>query len=197
MTRAKTANSGTERNARKTRVQKIPASLTTIPTGYARSLTKRPTHATATKTTNGAQKNGNASAPVRIIPANLIQTATSSAMTTMSKDSTADALNLISGIQTAANARGTVSKIYASAKLTATECATMTKPKVTPAAASTDMPGYRGLHAEWTTALRIRAKILKIPTERALSHTLPTDAVAKKIIHGTLRNLPAWMLTAG
>ena len=71
------------------------------------------------------------------------------------------------------------------------------RPRVMSAVASTDMPGCRDLHAGLTTALRIRAKILKIPTERALSHTLPTDAVARKITLGTLRNLPAWMLTAG
>ena len=197
MTRAKADCSGMVKNARKTRVQKIPATLTTIPTEYARSLTKRPTHATAPKTTSGAPKNCNASAPVRMIRANLIQTATNSAMTTMSKDSTAAALNLISGIQTAADARGTAPKIYALTKLTATGSATTMKPRVTPADASTDMSGFPRIHAGRTTALRIRAKILKIPTERALSHTLPTGADARKITHGTLQNLPAWMLTAG
>ena len=65
------------------------------------------------------------------------------------------------------------------------------------AAASTDMPGFPRIHAGRTTALRILAKASKIPTGHALSHTLPTDADAMKIIHGTLRNLPALMLTAG
>ena len=107
-------------------------------------------------------------------------------MTMMSKGSTAAASSLISGIQTAADALGTALKIYALTKLTATECAITMRPRVMSAVASTDMPGCRDLHAELTTALRIRAKILKIPTGRARSHTLPTGADAMKITHGIL-----------
>ena len=53
-------------------------------------------------------------------------------------------------------------------------------------AVSTDMHGSRRIHAELTTALRIRAQILKIPTEHALLHTLPIDADVMKITHGIL-----------
>lgn len=65
------------------------------------------------------------------------------------------------------------------------------------AAASTDMPGFPRIHAGLTTALRTRAKILKIPTEHAPLHTLPIDADAMKITLGILKNLSAWTRTAG